>query len=177
MPQIEPTSAQLATLKADIVANNTQVFTTFKADPDNQQKAQAVADYYNGVASPDWWVWRTFVAESEIYEDTSADATTWDWTQYIAQSTSEQGAWRQMVSMRGGMKPYLANVRAGIAKIFSGAGAGPTAQRTHLLAIGRRKSSVIEKLLSTGTGSTGSPATMGAEGTIVYNSVQAAFWS
>ncbi len=116
----------------------------------------------NTVASPDFWVWRTFVADAEIYEATTADLTTWSWSIYIARSQGERDAWRQMVNMKGGLNAALANVRQGVADIFSGAPG--LAQRTHLLTIGRRLSTRFEKVFATGTGSTASPGTLLLEG-------------
>lgn len=128
-----------------------------------------VAAVLNLDASPVFWVWRTFVPDAEIYEVTTEDATSWSWTSFIGRSQGERDAWRQMVNMKGGINAALANVRAGISDIFSGAGG--SAQRTHLLTIGRRKARQVEKVLATGTGSTASPATMGYEGPITPDEV------
>lgn len=155
------TSAQLQTLKTDILADP-----ALSGQPNTPDGAFAIAAAYSLVAAPDFWVWRTFVADSEIYEATSVDATVWSWTIYIARSQAEREAWRQMVNMRGGLNASLANVRTGIADIFSGAGGA--AQRTHLLALGRRKATRVEKLFAAGTGSTASPATMVIEGLLNY---------
>lgn len=151
------TPSQLGALKTWLDANAPSLT--------NEQAKDAL----NALPGTDWWVWRTLVTESEVYEQPSADATTWSWTIYINRTQAEREAWRQMVSMRGGLKPALANVRQGIADIFSGAGGLP--QRTHLLAVGRRKATVAEQLFSTGTGSTASPAVMGAEGEITVGNV------
>ena len=170
------TTAQLAPVKADILADS-----ALNAFPNNSDGNSAIAAAYAVIASPDYWVWRTMVPEAEIYEVTTDTATTWDWTTYIAQSLPEQGAWRQMVSMRGGMNPSLANVRAGFAKIFAGGTAGPTAQRAHLTAVARRKSNRVEKLLANATaggsgtrGSTANPDTLSFEGNVSFNDVEAA---
>ncbi len=160
------TPAQLATLKAAILAD-----ATLSAFPNTADGNFEVAALLNLEASPAFWVWRPFVPEAEIYEVTTQDATTWDWTVFIAQSLQEQGAWRQMVSMRGGMNPSLANVRAGVAKIFAGTAAGPVAQRLHLLTIARRKATGAEKALATGTGTTAAPATAGFAGSLSYTDV------
>jgi len=154
------TPAQLATLKSDMAAN-------FPGLPDEEAAAA-----YNVAASPDYWVWRNLVTESEVYESPSVDGTFWSWTIYIARSQAEREAWRQMVSMRGGLKPSLANVRIGVADIFSGAGGA--AQRTHLLTVGRRKATRGEKLFAAGTGSTADPATMAVEGLITATNVSEA---
>lgn len=162
------TTAQLSAIKADILADP-----ALAGQPNNPDGNTAIAIVYNAVASPDYWVWRSFVSDREIYETTTADATTWSWTTFIGRSQGERDAWRQMVNMAGGLNPSLANVRSGIADIFSGAGGAN--QRTHLLTLGRRKASRVEKLLkASGTGSTGDPALMGFEGPIAGDQVEAA---
>jgi hypothetical protein len=166
------TSAQLSTLKTNIQSD--QAFDSFEANP-TPDGAFAVADAYNLAAAPDFWVWRTFVSDAEIYEVTTADGTTWSWTIYIARSQAERDAWRQMVNMKGGLNASLANVRQGIADIFSGAGG--LAQRTHLTTVGRRKATRAEKLFSTGTGSTASPALMSVEGNLNFQDIMNAMAS
>jgi hypothetical protein len=65
-------------------------------------------------------------------------------------------------------------VRAAFDDVFSGTGAGAVNNRAHIVAMSRRLASRIEKLLATGTGTTGSPATMGFEGPISYRDIQLA---
>lgn len=160
------TSAQLTAIKNDIAADN-----TLNSFPNNEDGAAAIAAIYNVGAAPSYWVWRTFVSDSDMYEQTSLDATTWSWSIYIGRSQAERDAWRQMVNMKGGINPSLANTRAGYADIFSGAGG--LAQRTHLTSLGRRTASRVEKLLAVATvggvgqrGITTNPDTMGSEGPI-----------
>lgn len=161
------TPAQLSTLKALILADP-----ALNAHPNNADGNLAIAQALAAIASPDYWVWRSFVSDQEMYEGTGDGGTSWSWSSYISRSQGERDAWRQMVNMAGGLNPSLANVRAGIADIFSGAGGA--SQRTHLLAVGRRKANRAEKLFATGTGSTASPATMTVEGTLSGDDVQAA---
>lgn len=169
------TAAQLAALRTDIL--NTPAL---NSQPQNGDGAQAIADVYNATAAPDYWVWRSLVPESELYEVTTPapDNTSWSWSTYIAQSQAERDSWRQMVSMRGGLKPNLANVRAAVGQIFSGAGAGPVAQRAHLLVVSRRRATVAEKLFATATaggvgqrGSSGNPDLMAFEGSVSFQDV------
>ena len=162
-------SAQLAALKAHVAANTNTIqlgpdVVQIKDTPNSPDANNEVAAWYNGNASPDFWAWRTFVADTEVYETTTADATTWSWTIFIGRSQGERDAWRQMNMRSGGINPSLLNVRNGVADVFSGAGGA--AQRTHLLAIGRRVATNAEKLFSTGIGTTVSPATMGREGNV-----------
>lgn len=168
------TTAQKATVKADIAANS-----DLNSQPAGSDGAFAIAALYNLPAAVDYWVWRSFVPDRDIYEVTTADATVWSWTIYVGRSQGERDAWRQMVNMAGGLNPSLANVRAGISDIFSGAGAGGAAQRTHILTIGRRKATRIEKLLATATaggagqrGSTANPDTLGVESPLSKDDMQ-----
>lgn len=169
------TVAQYTALKSDITTRG------LDSNPNTSDGNLVIQGAYGVNAAPPYWVWKSLVLESDIYELTSPDGTTWDWTQYIAQSVTEQGSWRQMVSMRGGLVPALANVRAGFNKIFAGAGAGPTAQRAHILSISRRQANIAEKLFAAptagGTGNPGiatNPATLVVEGLLSLDDIQAA---
>jgi hypothetical protein len=161
-------NVQLQQLKADMAADP-----VFGSMPKTVASATTIAAVYNQTASPDWWVWRTSVSQSEIVGAPSPDATSWSWTAYIGRSQGERDAWREMFADAGAINPSLDNVRQGLADIFSGTTG--TAQRAHLLAIGRRKASRVEKLLSTGTGSTASPAKLGWEGALIFSDVMDAW--
>lgn len=163
------TPAQLAVLKADILAD--PVFSQAAAGPDG---AFVIAAGYNALASPDYIVWRTSVTEAEFTEQTSAEATNWDWTAYIARSQGERDGWRAMFAGSGAVNAARPNVRQGFADIFSGSQSNAPAQRTHCAAIAKRKASRVEKLFASGTGSFAAPATMAVEGPISYVDVQLA---
>ena len=158
---------QLTTLKADILADP-----ILAAQPNNSDGAFAIAAAYNLPAAVDYWVWRSFVSQEECVGATSVDSTNWSWTSYISRSQGERDVWREMFADTGGINPSRANVRQGLQDIFSGAGGA--AQRTHLLAVARRKATRAEKLFATGTGSTGLPGTMAFEGSISFGDVEAA---
>lgn len=161
------TPTQLTALKSDILADSN--FDNVTNDSDGNS---AIAAAYNLTASPDYWVWKTFVPDSEIYETTTGDGTTWSWTTFIARTQGERDAWRQMVNMKGGINASLVSVRTGIADIFSGA-PGAT-QRTHLLTISRRKATRVEKLLATGAGTIAAPSLLSFEGDVTYEDVDQA---
>jgi hypothetical protein len=128
MPSLTP--SQRITLKADIAAD--PVLSLLPNTPDN---VVAIAQAYALDASPDFWVWRTAVLESEYTREPSVDGTSWSWTAYIGRSQGERDAWARMfMGGLGGANPSLANVRQGFADIFSGAGGA--SQRAHLLAQG-----------------------------------------
>lgn len=160
------TAAQLLILKADILADP-----ALAAQPATPDGAFAIAAAYSLVPTPDFWVWRTQISQSEIVGVTTPapDNTTWSWTIYIARSQAERDGWREMFADTGMINVSRPNVRQGLQDIFSGAGGA--AQRTHLLTIGRRKANRVEKLFATGTGSTAAPATMGVEGDLIYQDV------
>ena len=162
------TSAQQVVVKADILASP-----DLAAQPNTPDGNFAIADLYNALAVPPFWVWRTTVGIIDIYSVTTTDATAWNWTTYIGRSAQERDCWRE-VSSASFLNFSLPNTRQAIADIFSGAGAAAIAQRTHLLTIGRRQATRIEKLLAVGTGTTVSPAMMGREGSISYQDIQQA---
>ncbi len=161
------TTAQLTILKADILADP-----GLASQPQNSDGAFAIAAAYNLLAVPDYWVWRTSIPQSEIVGVMSIDGTVWSWSAYISRSQGERDGWREMFADTGAINPSLANVRQGLADIFSGPSG--VAQRAHLVAIGRRLATRAEKLFATGTGTTATPATMSVEGTLSYQDVLAA---
>lgn len=164
------TTAQLAAIKADILADS-----ALNAFPNSNDGNFAIAAAYSVTASPDYWVWRTRVTKAEMVQETSVDGTTFNWTGngFITRSAGEQAAWQQIFNGELACNPSLPNVRQAFLDIFSGTG-NAAANRTHLSTISRRKANRVEKLLATGTGSTASPATMGFEGTLTYQDIEAA---
>jgi hypothetical protein len=163
---VELSTAQKTTLKTYIDAN-------LAAIPNTESGAFQVAAALNVTASPDFWVWRSRVSKAEYTTSTSVDGTTFNWTGtgYITRSVGERDAFRDLFDDNGYADPSLANVRQAFADIFSGATAPAPANRTHLTTISRRKATLAEKLLAGGTGSTASPATMGAQGELTWADV------
>lgn len=159
------TSTQAVTLAADILLDP-----ILAAYPHTSDGAFAVAEAYNLGAMPAFWVWRTQVGVQEIYEVTTADATSWSWSTYIGRTPAERDGWREL-SAPGFLNFALPNVRAAITDIFSGTLAPAVAQRLHLATIGRRQALRVEKLFASGTGSTTSLATMGREGILTFQDV------
>lgn len=182
------TPSQLIALKADIAANTNQINgVAINAMPLNDDANFAIAGWYNGDASPVYWVWKTSIFESEITRQPSADATNWSWPAYIARSIQEQNAWaRLFMGGQSGMNPSLTNVRQGLADIFSGSANSAPAQRSHLLAICRRNVKRIERLfvvaatgpgndgIANNRGSTTNPDALGFEGTVSYQDISQA---
>lgn len=156
------TTAQLAVLKADIVADS-----ALNSQPNNPDGNTAIANVYNAVVvSPSFTVWKTNVGLTAIgnkFNGTElAGLTTGNQTrlQTIAQYSAD------------GVNPSLADRRAFFDDVFSGAGGNIT--RPALLALWKRLATRGEKLFATGTGSDASPATMTFEGLIALEDVQAA---
>lgn len=164
------TNAQLLLLRADIAADP-----ILNAKPNTSDGAFDIAAAMNLAAALDFWVWRTAVPKNEFTNNTSVDGTTFTWVGngFITRSAGEQTAWSQIFNGTNQVNPSLANVRQAFADIFSGTG-NAAANRTHLSAIARRKATRAEKLLSTGTGTTVAPGTMGYEGSVSYDDVLAA---
>lgn len=161
------TAAQKTTLKADVLANPDALAIYEVGDN------TALAALYNTLASPAFWAWRTNVSRSDIYTKQNdlaqggAQSGFWNWTTFKNQGATEQTAWIQM--FMGDQANFSAqNIRDGVAAIFTGSAAA-TAQRDHVLAIGRRTVTRLEKLFAVGTGSTASPAVMGFEGQLTTN--------
>ena len=157
----------------------TTLLDAINADPALAQYAtdrrdDLIAEAFNAIASPAFYVWRTDVTRAEIYHQTSAQGTTWSWTTYKAQNVTEQNAWTQM--FMGEVADFsLPNLRAGVEAIFSGTGA-PLAQRTHVANIAKRKARRAEKLFSEtsgGNGAVGTPATMTWQGLLTTSDISA----
>lgn len=165
------TSAQLATLKAAILADG-----TLNAQPNTNVGNSVVAATLNANAVPDFWVWRTSVTKDELVGSTSVDGTTFSWTGagYITRAQGERDAFRDIFDSGGACNPSLPSVRGAFVDIFSGTTAPAPANRTHLATVSRRKALAIEKIFASGTGSTASPATMGREGRITPDDIEQA---
>jgi cold shock CspA family protein len=167
------TPAQLQTLKADIAADP-----VLSVIPKTSAGSITVANAYNQPASPAYWVWRTAVSKDELVGSTSVDGTTFAWTGagFITRSQGERDAFVAMFSSAGTINCALASVRQAFVDIFSGATAPAPANRTHLATVCRRTATRGEKLYATnGAGTTANPSTMGFEGAITPDDVQAAW--
>ena len=153
------TPSQLVTLKNAILADP-----ALNSQPNTSDGAFAIAAAMNLNAVPDFFVWRTNVPTSDCKKAMV-------WTEFIGRSQGERDAWMFMLS-NGIINAADSNVRQGILDIFSGPSGATT--RANLTAIANRVSTRAEKLFATGTGSSGSPATMTAEGALTFAEVQAA---
>lgn len=146
----------LAILKADILADPAFV----------GQFAEDIANAYNRPAAPEWIVWKTAVDPNEIMRNGM------DWTQVDNQSVGKWRIWETLTSL-GSFDASRPNIRAGIDEAWKGT-APMLAVRATIYTHCKRVSTRGEKLLSTGTGTTATPATMRFEGTMTYQDVEAA---
>lgn len=167
------TPNQQAVLKADILGDS--AFTTLKNSPDGRF---AIAAEYNKLPAQDWWVWRTYLGKADAVNSTSVDGTTFTWAGngFISRTVQELMTWENLWNASGSVNPSLTNVRAAFVAIFTGGG-NAAANITHLATMARRRATRGEKLFSTGSGSTASPATMGAGAsdlTVTFADVDAA---
>jgi hypothetical protein len=153
------TQANLTTLKNAILAETNPAFVTLRTAGDQD----GMTAWYNGAST--LYCWRTNVSRIDIYNNTSAEATTWSWTFYKNQSVTEQNAWVQM--FMGDQADFSqANLRTGISQIFTSASA---ANATHALAIGKRLALLGEKVFASfvgGNGAQATPGTFGLQGNI-----------
>jgi len=155
------TPSQLQTLKADILADP-----TLSSQPMNSDGAFAIAAAYNLNASPTFTVWRTLVSINEIGDKLNG-------TELAGLTTANQTRLQTIALFsESGVNPSLADRRQFFDDIFSGAGG--TTTRANLLALWKRPATRAEKLFATGTGSTGSPATMTFEGKLFFQDVETA---
>lgn len=148
----------LATLKADILA-----------DPAFAQPgiyAEDIARAYNLLATPEWIVWKTAVDPDEIMRNGM------DWTRVDNLTIGKARIWDWMTSL-GTFDASKPNIRAGIDATWVGT-APDLAVRATVYTHCKRVATRGEKLLSIGTGTTASPATMQWEGIMTYQDVEAA---
>lgn len=187
------TDAQLATLKADILADP-----VLAAKPNNGDGNFEIAVAYALAASPDYYVWRTDVPKDEIFDaitwanftpqDTPDNTATW-----TNRSLSCQGKQFNLQTMLVGRETFNAAkslLRGGLndatTNLPSGAsGANRSGGWANILTILRRKANRLEKLFSvagSGVGNNGgdargattNPDVMVVEGIVTHDEVQAA---
>lgn len=192
-------ASQLAALKADIIAASDQACVDLEADPTNADKAFAVKDLYNLLASPDSFVWQTTAPVRDVF-----DAITWaNYTPQDAVPASgdaihvfnarmlviqtKQMNLQNMLVGRVTLDASKANIRAGLrdavinlpagtngASVTAGGASGATVMNALT-----RKATRVEKLLITSSPSTGgvTAGVMGFEGLLTPDDVLAAMAS
>ena len=176
------TPAQLTTLKAAIQAD--QVLNAYPMDGDG---LNAVADAFNLDSSPAFYVWKTNISTSDIFDQiiwanfTPQDAAdgTATWTNRSLACQGKQFNIQTILVGRESINPAKSNIRAGLqdalTAIPSGAsGANKSGGWNAVVAIMYRVATRAEQLLATGVGSTASPALLRFEGKITANDVDTA---
>lgn len=146
------TSQQKAIIKAYILADP-----ILSAKPMTSAANGEIAIVLNGLASPDFIVWKPSISKAEIQGDPG-----FDWTRVDNLSVGKARIWTEMF-YSGSIDPSQANYRAGIAATWTGTTADNNVQAV-VLALCKRKATIFEKLLATGAGTTVSPAAMAPKG-------------
>lgn len=159
------TPEQHATLRAHIEANTDQIVIDALAIDD----IMTISIWYSQLSEPAFIVWRSQVGTREIDNAIEFSGV----GGFIARSAGERDAF-MMITSRGVVDPSRPNIRAAFSNIFSGSGAGAPETRAALLAVSKRTATNIEAILSTGTGSDASPATLVYEGPLQYQDALAA---
>lgn len=153
------TNDQLLTIQADILANP-----DLNALPNAPDGAFEIAKLYNLNAVPDFYIWKSNYSTKDIRE-----VMVWD--EYLTTSADDKSTFELMIS-NGVINMAKVNVRAGIDEIFKNPGqAGALAAVTDG---GKRLSTRLEKLLSTGTGTQIAPAIAAFEGNVFYQDIHKA---
>jgi hypothetical protein len=158
------TPAQLTALKADIASDS-----TLAAWAATGRMAEEIANAYNLPAVPEWIVWKTSVSVDEIMRNGM------DWARVDNLSVGKARIW-DWLSRLGSFDASKPNIRVGIDSTWVGT-APDLAVRAVVYTHCKRTATRAEKLLSTGTGSTASPATMTNEGALNYHDIEAALQS
>lgn len=162
------TDAQIATFKTAILAETDPTLVSLRT----AGATGAMADWYNAAST--FIVWKTRVTEQEITSLTSDEGTTWSWPLFIGLTVQKQNGWARMFNGTYSINAALAQVRSGLGEIFNAP--GESAQRTHMLAMGKRPATRGEKIFATGTGTTATPGTLVFEGRIgEYDIVRALY--
>lgn len=152
-------SQQLAVLKADILADPTLAEWAATG-----RMAFEISEAYN-VIVPAWIVWKSAVSSQEWRDAIIGGGGA---TQLDALTASKRSS--LLWAVEASLNPSDPDVRAAIDD-FCGS---QNTLKAALLAAMKRSATRAEKLFSTGTGSSVSPATMAYEGSLTYQQVEAA---
>jgi len=177
------TAAQLQTLKNAIAAETDAAFVAMR----QAGETGAMADWYNAASSPAFYVYRSSTATAAIFAAvTWANLTPADTPDGTATYTNRALLCqaKQMnlqillqgrttidssdATIRGGLQDALTAVPSGANGASQNAGAGA------VKAAMTRQTTKGERLFATGTGTTGSPGALGAEGAMSNENIVAA---
>jgi hypothetical protein len=155
------TDAQYALLYTDIMVTHAGEFAADVAANNDQ----VIADAYNAIPSPNWWVWRTAVTRDEFLFSTGAGGTYFEFagSAFVTLTVQALMLFESLFdSVTGVANPSIDQWRYALSTAL---GSG-SANDTHIRNVSKRVANRVEKLLSAGTGSNGSPAVLGYEGTL-----------
>lgn len=181
-------SAQLATLKADILANNAvlsfgpytgqTVAQVAALSPRPSEANIRIAEWYNLAASPQFVVWRDLPMESVLSLITYASMTPTDspdgtqtWANRSLSCQGKQFNLQNLTIGRSTAPMKRTNYRSAMQDCLTGLPAGAGGATISANWVGVRDAAKFdatngEKLFATGTGSAGSPADLVVEGQI-----------
>lgn len=157
------TPAQLATLKAAIIADP-----TLNSQPMTADGAFAIAQAFNANATPDYWVYRKNIPQMEIGKTVSYVAIAAMTTANLDRVNNFLNLNPDSFNGRDDVKTFLNDTFGGT---LGGEGANTRAALDLML---RRLATRAEKLFATGTGLSTAPAAMSFEGALPYQDVEAA---
>lgn len=152
------TPAQLATLKAAILANP-----ALSSLPMTSGGALIIAEAFNADTNPEFIVWKTSVSIDEIMRNGM------DWARVDNLSVGKARIW-DWLGRLGSFDASKPNVRAGIDATWVGTSAD-LAVRASIYVHCKRTATEAEKLFATGTGSDASPAVLTFEGVLSADDV------
>lgn len=136
------TQSQLVVLKADIDANPGE----FGSIPNTPDGHLLIANIYNALAVPDFWVFRRSMSIDQVRE-----AIVWSEVLAPAAKLPDTERWSFEVLVGDQFNPESVNNRTGLSQIF--AGAAYTTTRTNLILAATEKATRIQKLFAVpGTG-------------------------
>lgn len=148
------TTEQRATLKAHILAN--QALGTWVQD----RRDDLIAAHYNEPASPAFIVWRTSISKDEVY------GNGFTWAQIDNVNEPRWRIWRELFDNDARtMNPSKANVRQGVAEVWTGTAAKELV-RDYVFGKCKRTVNRAERLFATGTGTDATPGLLGWEGAV-----------
>ena len=163
------TDAQLATLKADILAATDQAV----IDARTIRNDTELSRLYNLDASPTFRIWRTSVSQDEIMQNG------FDWVRVDNLSVGKARIWEWLFdNQQSAINPTNPNVRAGINECWKGT-AADLAVRAAVYSHCYRPATRAERLFATGAGTAPSqdgegPGVSAWTGTLTINDISAA---
>lgn len=170
------TPAQISTLRTVVMAEPSLATATNTGDD------YAIAEWLNAQNDVAFYVWKTSVSTSDIYDNiTWANFTPSDtpdgtqvWANRSLACQGKQFSLQTILVGRDSINPTKSNIRSGLQDALTGipsgaSGATKSGGWNNVQAVMYRTTTRAEKYLATGTGTTGSPALMGFEGFVTPN--------